>query len=467
MVRIRSADVRKTGLGVNPVRTFASAPAGTIAAKAPIYLRAFAQQLDLDNLKDDPTAFKPSLYTAYKPVRRATRTRRKKINCSYSSIISTVHSGSSCGSWPYTNDFSSTDHIDVHRHFTISDIDHFFPLFRSATPQRPNLLIPENLVHPGMTTVLTIGLSPALQEILEPATNVSYRDAQIGLTVFANLFAGLVPLMEAFQRYRYSRVMPLIAKLESLGLIDTEGVGPNTHLEYTLDSSGVIETLRCVFEGRNESDVRTILGDTLLERGQDPWFAIHEEKEMDAGSLSLSEAMEMSEHWDSPVRVEPGSRVLTPVGEEEVIWDSPHSPSEVVIFPVDLSSSNVDLILPTPNTFTGLRLTFDEEHNAILTPPEPYTYPSNRLSDTDSPSPDSSQWSPSASVISRMVGDETPTSDWSAPPSEADSDLDGELSSVWSEGEDQVVESMSGSVNPEEEENWRSTVSNGGLMQPW
>jgi hypothetical protein len=507
--RLAGGNVAKVGFGISPVRTFASAPAGTIAANAPILLRAFAKALDLDALEADPNGPKPSFYTAYKPLRRSTRLRRtrRKLAGSHSSIISTVHSDySSAGSWPHNEDYNDIDHIDVHRHFILSDLDHFFPrILRSSPSDKVNLLLPEKLVHSGITTVLTVGLSTSLRELLEPTTNISYRDAQLGLTVFANLFAGLIPLASAVEAYSSSRVMPLIAKLESLGIIDTEGVGARTHLEYTLDPAGHIDTLRFVFEDRNEGDVRAILGETLVGNGQEIWFAIHEEKTVDASLLSPGETRELSEDWDSPSQDQVPSDmirgVLVPIDEGEerdCAWGAAPLPPIIPVVPVDLSSSNIDLILPSPDSFSGLRLTFDDNHNAILTPPtyttthdhhssppESYSYPDlSELSPQstppfgddspfDSPTGLSGYSSSTASYISQMVGSETPPSDaWSAAPSDVDSEIEGDTHmdidgmSAWS-GDEVEMELGDGSPGILEEDSWRSTVRGSGLMQPW
>jgi hypothetical protein len=351
-------------------------------------------------------------------------------------------------------------------------LSHYFPQIRTTHTDKPSLLLPERLVHPGTTTILTIGLSTTFQEILEQTANVSYRDAEIGLTVFANLFSGLVPLMDAFEKYRSSRVMPLISKLESLGLIDTDGCGPSTHLEYTTDSVGTIETLRVVFDGRNEGDVRKILGETLLEKGEEVWFAIHEDyqREVDAGSLSPNERLELSEHWDSSYEAgdQAKSTASSSQVEEVLAWGSQPIPRVNPVHDIDLSRSNIDLIFPSPNTFSGRLLTIYEDDYATLTQPEPYTYPSNATSTTSL----SDLWStPTASFISEMVGSGTPSSEWSAPPSEVDSDLEADMAmSSWSSGSDEAMDvemALERRDESSDEDSWTNTIRGGGLMQPW
>jgi hypothetical protein len=480
----------RVGFGISPARTFASAPAGTIAANAPIFLRAFVKSLDLDTLHKDQQGPKPSLYTAFQPLHRSARLRRsrRKINCSQCSAVSSIHvKYSSRGS------IASTDHtgsVDVARHHVLADLDHYFPrLLRSVEHGKLDLLLPEKLIQPGTTTVLTVGLSTSLRALLEPTTDISYRDAQLGLTVFANLFSGVIPLAEAFETYASSRVMPLIAKLESLGVINSEGSGPCTHLEYTTDVIGHIETLRFVFEGRSEGNVRSLLGETLLEEGQEVWFAIHEEKEVDAGSLTPEERMEMSDAWGSPLQEETrsitlGSEINDP---EEIdsdmieVWGSSPLPAGQAISPKP-AFSDIDLILPSPDTFNGLHLSFEDDHNAVLSTSDSFSYPNsadfspNRGNSTI-PNSFSSYSTPSASFISSMVESERALSDgWSTAPSEADSDLDMEMNMSVDSLEDEIendereVEmqvNRGGSPTSDEEDRWRSTVRGSGLMQPW
>lgn len=138
-----------------------------------------------------------------------------------------------------------------------------------------------------------------------PTTSITFNEVEIGVTVFAHLTEGVMPIMEAFSMLGSTRVIPLLAKLESLGIINNEEVdGPVTYAEVVYDAERRPNELNIVFLYRSEADVRMILGESL--EAQSTWFEFVERVDSDSsssssiGSLMLEVSDVDVEDWSPP-----------------------------------------------------------------------------------------------------------------------------------------------------------------------
>ncbi|CAD6564919.1 MAG: hypothetical protein TREMPRED_000398 [Tremellales sp. Tagirdzhanova-0007] len=268
---------RITNVGVGYARTFATT--GTFAAdplisatqaNASIVLRAFSKLLQDDQSSD--TLPRATPYTSCKsrsPMRR--EKRRLSARRGVRTVSGCLRSSGSC----------SIDHVDTCciRRPRLSDVYHYFPLPARACEDAIDLpLLPEEIATPGRTSTLSIGLLPSDDALLIPTTSISFNELEVGVTVFANLTEGVVNLMTAFSIYGSTRVIPLLAKLESLGVVkNAESYGPATSAEVLFDSEGRPCDLLIHFHDRSELDVRAILGETLKEE-QSTWYNLVEKE---------------------------------------------------------------------------------------------------------------------------------------------------------------------------------------------
>lgn len=286
---------------------------------------------------------------------------------------------------------------------------------------------PEDLVTPGMTATLALSLSPSLDALLAPTATTSYADAEVGVSILARLTHGAMPLHEAYASYASARVIPLLARLEALGLLDKHA-WPSTRLVLLCDR-GTPDILRVVFQDRSAGDVLALLGDRL-EAG---WFALSDEYS-EVKELSEAEEAAITGDWDS---VPPTARSRRASASE--------APQIPPLSPVTLVMPTLDMSTPT------LQRALEAEEPAWLDPAEAesgYTSPrasfppSSIASGESTPSVlDSWATSPSLSAMSFMdrlefrdfefdldslasLDSRSDGDAWSVAPSEADADVE-------------------------------------------
>lgn len=258
----RSGAVRPTirippghAVGLGTARNFSSGPAAKTAHNVPVVLRAFTHVFDDEHGKQLPTARR---YVPYPPPRRQRERRR------------TGRMARRC---------SETSHTSL-----LADLAHFFPT-RGPLILPPT---PETLITHGVESTLSLPLAPGLDSLLAiPTPEVSYADAEVGSAVLSTL----LPLGDAIS-LASARVLPLLARLENLGVLE-ERCYPRTKLQVEM-LDGRPDILRVVFDSRSSDDVLSLLG--ALGREADEhgnavtatWFVITEQCILP----------ETEEHWE-------------------------------------------------------------------------------------------------------------------------------------------------------------------------
>lgn len=244
-----------SNVGLGSARTYASGPTA-LNLNVPIGFRALAKLVN----EDDDKLPKGSRFKPYNCKKRQRRLR-------------------------------SADN----RQSTIDDYRYFFP--RPAGNVSITLpTLPETLITPGLETTLSLPLSPSLQALLIPTTRITYDQAEIGISVLSRLTNGLYGVHELFSSYTSTRLLPLLAKLEGLGVLsDDQDV--KVRLEVILDSEGRPDILRIIFEDRSSTDVMNLLGESLRSHEEDEWWALEQKA---IPGLSSAERKEIMEVWESP-----------------------------------------------------------------------------------------------------------------------------------------------------------------------
>ena len=455
-------------VGLSPARAFSSGPTKTMVGNAPVFLRALISL-------DDEDLPKVNRYVPYRRLSKASKwTRASKISGSRHRRRSAC-SSSSHSSW-FSNHFQ--------------EIEHYFPApLRSPAPvDLP--LCPEQLITPGSTTTLSIALSPSLHDLLQPTTEISYREAELGLSIFTDLLRGIPAVLEAFSIHGSTRVYPLLSKLSALGLLDvTEGRKTNAKLEILTDHEARPDIMNVVFPQRSERDVRALLGETLQVREREmQWYALYESQTSTTVESPMDTA-QLIEHWDDESRP-PRSTLLAP--QEQKDWENDLMGAESacdLVFPV------IDFDQPHDSSTTP------RESSLLDTPPESYSWPSSGVSTpftTSSPNSNASPsprpasvsslrdlrteevtWDDASSLLSESIVsqlDSASHSVWSVSLSAADSDVEssidlsdlGDVESVlWSEPDLSFTSQATMGSEEELGGSWTGSGPSFDLGQPW
>lgn len=340
---------------------------------------------------------------------------------------------------------------------SISSVDFYFPFQQKvATVEEP--IMPEQLVTLGVTTTLTIALDPSLDDILLPMTDVPYRDAEIGLNIMAGLLKGITAISEMYSLHATHRVIPLLAKLESYGLLREEGeLAAQMWVERAGD--GIVDVLHVVFPSRSVANVRAILGESLA---QGDWFRIVESK-----PLTPSETEEMKERWDGvglPLVVEddspaqPDESAMSTLSSVEgsyhgTLDDLPHVDS-----PVYASSTLTPAMY---QAFSAEMDQYDQDQVEELIFPRMEMHDSAMSFEVAEDGLDASvAWSSDLDPTDSEGGSII----WSSPPSE-DDDLDSVMSDMeWSGASSPMSPLITRPASPEMS---RVSGSGYGILQPW
>ncbi|GFZ42770.1 hypothetical protein JCM24511_00488 [Saitozyma sp. JCM 24511] len=427
-------------VGLGSARTFASGPTQSLVqSKVPIGFRAFASLLndeDHDRVLPRASRYRPYSRPAKSAGSRLRRSARRVPNPSVSSVDSVA----------------------------LNQLSFYFPRVRRSpgvadVPLPPT---PETLVTPGKTTTLSLPLSPDLHALLEPTTEVTYQDAEIGLTILAHLPRGVLDVSEAFDLHRCHRIIPLVAKLQSLGVLDNTEFGtPSAALYVVRNAMGQPDILRITFVGRSVSDVHALLGESLRPNEEGDWWYLHDADERPSDDLT-PESRAILEDW------QPSSPAASSTRANE---------RERVPLVVNADSS-VELVLPlldadAPVTVTkGLAHTFTDSwpSSGTMSPlsASPPSVQSPPLSDISLPSEDFPT-SLTASLLSEL-SQPSISSAWEVPPTDTDSDVESAISlqmassEVWSEG---VVEEEIPSPEMSMMSMWSGAEGGFGFAQPW
>lgn len=319
--------------------------------------------------------------------------------------------------------------------------------------------MPEQLVTPGTTTTLLIALDPSLDDILLPLTNLSYRDAEVGLSVMAGLLKGIGAISEAYTLHATQRVIPLLAKLESYGMLQEMGeTTPQLWVERARD--GMPDVLHVVFPSRSTLDVRKILGESL---SQEDWFKLFE-----SVPYTPSESEQMRERWDSTgpsvmeadsVEVDPAESSLSVSSTRQgsyhgTLDDLPHVDSSIY--------ASTTLTPAASQHLLDSLASFEQSQVEDLVFPRMEIQDSTMSFDlAESTLGASLAWSSESEPVDSNGGSII----WSSPPSEVDDDLDSVISDMeWSE--------TSTPISPVDSRPASRTMSwvsgNGyGILQPW
>jgi hypothetical protein len=284
---------------------------------------------------------------------------------------------------------------------------------------------------------------------------VSYSETEIGVTIFANLLRGVLPLHEAFDTYASHRIAPLFYKLDSLGVLrKPEPEAPGVMLELERDAEGRPDILHVVFSRRSRSDVRAILGESLRAGEEEEWWAIQEATartqttlDPEAQHLTVAESQAIMEDWETALNLP-----RTSSGVDLVFPTLDASPNPQGI---DMTSTFTDS-WPSSRTLTPLS-SFSPGSYLI-------TSPSSDISSLSDDFPASL----TASLLSEL-SNEPPSSAWEVSPSDEDSDVESAISvqldssEIWSEG---MIEGV-GPPSPGALVGWSGAGEGFGLAQPW
>ena len=359
--------MRITNVGPGSARSFATgAIPSTTHANVPMFLRAFAKLIDEgDGSHNLPRA---TIISSYK-CSSARRERHGKKRSPLSSVCWRMPNGDSFHkSSRRSRRINAVDRWAFPRPAQF-DINTYFPLPTLPLPPQP-----ETLVMPGRTTTLSITPSPLLSDVFLPTTDIEYQVAEIGRQVFADLTRGVVPTLGAFAEYRSTRLMPLLYKLKSLGVIDnTEIDSPPRRVE--VDGSGTSAILMLNFVDRSIDNLRAILGETI--EGDKDWLTIeeHESSRLDALDLypSITEEEMELEDWDSSAgSISPESSLE--VASEAWVSSNPtsglNSLAQLPELHAQLANTD-DLVMPIPDSQVP-----EVQH----TPPQQYSCHSSQMS---------------------------------------------------------------------------------------
>ena len=428
----RSPAINSVGLGT--ARTFASGPATSAYAKVPMGLRAFASLLD-DNEDLQHRLPRPRRYVPYaKPASH----RIRRVRRSTCTSASSQHSG------------------------LLEEMSHYFPTpLRSVKEQQiPLPPLPESLVTPGRTTILSLPLSPSLHSLLSPTPSVPYREAEVGVNLLARLTKGLMPLHEAFSTYSSTRIIPLLAKLEGLGVLTA---GSLTTMDVVLDHQGQPDVLRIIFEGRSKKDVLQLLGESLRSAEEEEFWVLEEEPTHTAVAvLNAEESRAILEEWGAPETRAPRSPAEMPVTASLV-------QSHELIFPtIDLGLSTYSDEISWPSSASGTPpvAQFDDILEVPSRSPSPS--PTSPRSGFDTPETVDIP----ASLFSRLSSENL---SWHIGLSESDSDIESSMNlsdrfsdvseAVWEEHESVEMLERPGSAEPYA--GWSGVNEGFGFAQPW
>lgn len=295
-------------VGLGTARNFSSgAGAGTqvMNAKVPMALRALSSLVDSDI---DGEAGWPRL-----PVYRPYDAKRL-------AKVATKVAASKSGSTPVT--IESTRRA-FERYFTpAAQADQ---LRTDTVGSSSNLLRPEQLVTPGVNTTLTIPLAPSYHSIFELPPAEPFRADQLGIDRFANLLRGVMTLHEIIDNRASHFVIPLINKLDSLGLTDPVNGGCEMHVSHAdVDGYAIPESISIKLYDRSAEDIRRLLGESLRQAHEGDWWILTEHR-LDH-ELTPAEGRAMLEQWDGQTARQPmgvdTSRLVMPL----VDIDEPAAP---------------------------------------------------------------------------------------------------------------------------------------------
>ena len=461
-------------VGLSPARNFSTGPAQTMVGNAPVFLRALIS-LDDENLP------KANRYIPYRrPPKTSKWSRASQVSGNRYRRRSACSTSSSRSSW-------LSNHIQ--------ELEHYFPApLRSPAPADLPLC-PEQLITPGSTATLSIALSPSLHDLLQPTTEISYREAELGLSIFTDLLKGVPAVLEAFSIHGCTRVYPLLSKLASLGLLDVEeGRDNDARLEILTDHEARPDIMNIVFPKRSERDVRQLLGETLRIRdGEMQWYALYETRAPKAVEAAMDTA-QLIEHWDDEPRSSQSASTPTPQ-EDRSGWTDGGVGNHLLG-----ADSACDLVFPVISFDQPLDLADPQAETSFIdTPPESYSWPSSGVSTPFTPTSPMSIGSPSLrpasalrnlrteiltsedgasnlseSLVSQL--DSASHSVWSVSLSVADSDVEssydlselGDVESVlWSEPDVDGSSHRSVQSQQDLERSWTESEQMFDLAQPW
>ncbi|WWC99093.1 hypothetical protein V866_005988 [Kwoniella sp. B9012] len=434
----------QANVGLGKARTFVSttypSAQNAVNGKIPMVFRAFASLIEDEdkNKLSNKGLPKASRYTPYtknksKPSSHGRRIRRSEVVKSIDSSL-------------------------------IEDLKHYFPL-PSTKPSSEEIislpLLPETLITEGQITILALPLSPSLEALLIPSQN-GYDETEIGISILSKLTKGLISIHNAFSLHSSTRIIPLLNKLESLGVLDYHppGLAGRVEGEVINDQDDQPDILRLIFHDRSIKDVRTILGESLRENEQGQWWVLYENTDQrEELELNKEESKEIMENWNSPIihstipaSQDQNEQLVFPTldmsyqqqeGEGEVLFDISES----------ILSSPSD---SWPSTSSGTPQEVEDQSISMISSISTESLTESLLSRLSS-SPDEDQ---------RI---------WSVHPSDSDSDV--ESSSVFSQEMeewnqvDRLLASPTGGDGEEEGEvmvSWSGSGEGFGfLAQPW
>ncbi|WOO79518.1 uncharacterized protein LOC62_02G003040 [Vanrija pseudolonga] len=414
-----------TGLGA--ARNFSTVPpSGAFAGSGatgnvPVVLRAFANIFDEDGDAALPRAAR------YVPYTRPSRSERRRAAGLRAPRRKNVH--------------TRTASTASDRSAILRELGHYFPLGSivaedDAVPLPPT---PEALVTPGTVSTLALPLAQNLSLLLAPTPTVPYADAEIGVAILARLTHGILPLHEAY-RYGSNRVIPLLARLEALGVMDPLNGGPGVAVEITTDHHGNLDILRITFADRASSDILALLGDTLdVDGGM--WWAMSERKT--ARPLTETEESQIMEVWDDAPRPA-ASRHSTASSVHELIMPT----LDLSMVPTVVPSSASDASWPPSPALSAASF----PNSSGTSTPASFDHLELHSSWTSSPSNPASLLSSIADSFSDVSDD-----GWSVSPSDEDQDV----ASAWADDSD----TDSAEVEDVIAASWETRGF--GLMQPW
>ncbi|WVW79932.1 hypothetical protein I302_101903 [Kwoniella bestiolae CBS 10118] len=429
----------QANVGLGNARTFVSSTYPTaqnvVNGKVPMVFRAFVSLMEdeenkLSGNKGLPRASRYTPYIKSKSARRIRRSSTRSIDSSF-----------------------------------IEDLKHYFPLPTRSSAQEITVtlpLLPETLITEGKTTILALPLSPSLEALLLPTSQIRYNETEIGISILSRLTRGLLSIHNAFSLHSSTRIIPLLNKLDGLGVLDyhPHGLG-RVEAEVVNDGDDQPDILRLIFHHRSISDVRMLLGESLRENEEGQWWALYDDSRLEM-ELNQNERKEIMENWTSPV-VQP----ITPQAKnnEQLVFPTLDMSQGEVLFDISESilSSPSDSWPSTPSGFST---------------PLPTDSP---ISDIDLNDDDASMsmLSSTGSLTESLLSRFSSSSDeaqgvWSVHPSDSDSDV--ESSSVFSQEVEEwnAVDQILSASNGEEQEveevmvSWSGSGEGFGfLAQPW
>ncbi|OCF78132.1 hypothetical protein I204_00068 [Kwoniella mangroviensis CBS 8886] len=430
----------QANVGLGKARTFVSttypSAQNAVNGKIPMVFRAFASLIeDEDRNKISNKGLpKASRYTPYTKNKLKSTSHGRRIR--RSEVVKSIDSS------------------------FIEDLKHYFPL-PSTEPSSEEIislpLLPETLITEGKITILALPLSPSLEALLIPSQN-GYDETEIGISILSKLTKGLISIHNAFSLHSSTRIIPLLNKLESLGVLDYHppGLAGRVDGEVINDQDDQPDILRLIFYDRSIKDVRTILGESLRENEQGQWWVLYEDtNQREEMELNKEESKEIMENWNSPIipaSQDQNEQLVFPI--LDMSYQQQEGEGEVLF---DISES----ILSTPSnswpsTSSGTPLEVEDQSISMISSISTESLTESLLS----------RLSSSSDEDQRI---------WSVHPSDSDSDV--ESSSVLSQEMeewnqvDQLLASPTGGNGDEEGEvmvSWSGSGEGFGfLAQPW